>query len=38
MISIIDTIAKDSIAHGRVPSGGIALGGDRGIKSGEVEG
>ena len=37
VISIIDTVAKDSIANGRVPVGGIAWAGDRGIKSVEVQ-
>jgi DMSO/TMAO reductase YedYZ molybdopterin-dependent catalytic subunit len=37
VISIIDTVAKDSIAGGRVPVGGIAWAGDRGIKSVEVQ-
>ena len=37
VISIIDTVAKDSIADGRVPVGGIAWAGDRGIKSVEVQ-
>ncbi len=37
VISIIDTVAKDSIASGSVPVGGIAWAGDRGIKSVEVQ-
>jgi DMSO/TMAO reductase YedYZ molybdopterin-dependent catalytic subunit len=37
VISIIDTVAKNSNANGRVPMGGIAWAGDRGIKSVEVQ-
>ena len=37
VISIIDTVAKGSIAGDRVPVGGIAWAGDRGIKSVEVQ-
>lgn len=35
--SVIDTIAKDKIADGKVPIGGIAWAGDRGIKKVEVQ-
>jgi DMSO/TMAO reductase YedYZ molybdopterin-dependent catalytic subunit len=37
VISIIDTVGKDSVAGGRAPVGGIAWAGDRGIKSVEVQ-
>ncbi len=36
-LSIIDTVAKDSIANGRVPVGGIAWAGNRGIQKVEVQ-
>lgn len=37
IISIIDTVAKDHIENGRVPVGGIAWAGDRGIQKVEVQ-
>ncbi len=37
VISIVDTVAKDNISNGRVPIGGIAWAGDRGIRSVEVQ-
>jgi DMSO/TMAO reductase YedYZ molybdopterin-dependent catalytic subunit len=37
VISIIDTVGKDSFASGRAPVGGIAWAGDRGIRSVEVQ-
>ncbi len=37
IISVIDTVAKDQIDNGRVPVGGIAWAGDRGIKRVEVK-
>ncbi len=37
IISVIDTAAKDRIENGRVPVGGIAWAGDRGIKKVEVQ-
>ena len=37
MISIIDTVAKGNITNGRVPVGGIAWAGDRGIQSVAVQ-
>jgi DMSO/TMAO reductase YedYZ molybdopterin-dependent catalytic subunit len=37
VISIIDTVGKDSAASGRAPVGGIAWAGDRGIQSVEVQ-
>ena len=36
-ISIIDTVAKDHIENGRLPIGGIAWAGDRGIQKVEVQ-
>lgn len=37
VVSIIDTVAKDHIVDGRVPVGGIAWAGDRGIQKVEVQ-
>ncbi|MDP2660293.1 MAG: molybdopterin-dependent oxidoreductase, partial [Dehalococcoidia bacterium] len=37
VLSIIDTIAKDRVAGGRIPIGGIAWAGDRGIEIVEVQ-
>jgi DMSO/TMAO reductase YedYZ molybdopterin-dependent catalytic subunit len=37
IISIIDTVAKDAIEGGKVPVGGIAWAGDRGIQKVEVQ-
>lgn len=37
ILSVIDTIAQDRIENGRVPIGGIAWAGDRGIKKVEVQ-
>jgi Mo-co oxidoreductase dimerisation domain len=37
VISVIDTVAKDAIENGRVPVGGIAWAGDRGIQQVEVQ-
>ena len=37
IISVIDTVAKDAIVDGRVPVGGIAWAGDRGIQKVEVQ-
>ncbi len=37
IISVIDVVAKDQIENGRVPVGGIAWAGDRGIKKVEVQ-
>jgi DMSO/TMAO reductase YedYZ molybdopterin-dependent catalytic subunit len=37
VISVIDTVAKDHIENGRVPVGGIAWAGDRGIQKVEVQ-
>ena len=37
IISIIDTVARDQVADGRVPIGGIAWAGDRGIQQVEVQ-
>jgi DMSO/TMAO reductase YedYZ molybdopterin-dependent catalytic subunit len=37
IVSIIDTVAKDSIENGQVPVGGIAWAGDRGIQKVEVQ-
>ncbi len=37
IVSVIDTVAKDYIANGHVPIGGIAWAGDRGIKKVEVQ-
>ncbi len=37
IVSVIDTIAKDHPESGRVPIGGIAWAGDRGIKKVEVQ-
>ncbi|HEX7593918.1 MAG TPA: molybdopterin-binding oxidoreductase, partial [Anaerolineae bacterium] len=37
IVSVIDTIAKDHPENGRVPIGGIAWAGDRGIKKVEVQ-
>lgn len=36
IVSVIDTIAKDNVVDGKVPIGGIAWAGDRGIKKVEV--
>ncbi len=35
--SVIDTVAKDHIENGRVPIGGIAWAGERGIQKVEVQ-
>jgi DMSO/TMAO reductase YedYZ molybdopterin-dependent catalytic subunit len=37
VISVIDTVAKDHVENGRVPVGGIAWAGDRGIQKVEVQ-
>jgi len=37
IVSVVDTVAKDHIAGGRVPIGGIAWAGDRGIQKVEVQ-
>lgn len=37
IISMIDNVAKDNVENGRVPVGGIAWAGDRGIKKVEVQ-
>jgi len=37
ILSIIDTVAKDHIVNGRMPIGGIAWAGDRGIQKVEVQ-
>ena len=37
IISIIDTVARDHVQNGRVPVGGIAWAGDRGISKAEVQ-
>jgi DMSO/TMAO reductase YedYZ molybdopterin-dependent catalytic subunit len=37
IVSVIDTVAKDYIENGRVPVGGIAWAGDRGIQKVEVQ-
>lgn len=37
IISIIDTVAQNNVAHGKVPVGGIAWAGDRGIQKVEVQ-
>ncbi len=37
IISVIDTVAKDKVENGRIPIGGIAWAGDRGIKKVEVQ-
>lgn len=37
IVSVIDTVAKDHVENGRVPIGGIAWAGDRGIRKVEVQ-
>jgi DMSO/TMAO reductase YedYZ molybdopterin-dependent catalytic subunit len=37
IVSVIDTVAKDSVANGKVPIGGIAWAGDRGIQRVEIQ-
>ncbi len=37
IVSVIDSVAKDKIENGKVPVGGIAWAGDRGIKKVEVK-
>lgn len=37
IISVVDAVAKDQIENGRVPVGGIAWAGDRGIRQVEVQ-
>jgi DMSO/TMAO reductase YedYZ molybdopterin-dependent catalytic subunit len=37
IVSVIDTVAKNNIENGRVPVGGIAWAGDRGIQKVEVQ-
>ena len=37
IVSIIDTVAKDRMEEGRVPIGGIAWAGDRGIRKVEIQ-
>jgi DMSO/TMAO reductase YedYZ molybdopterin-dependent catalytic subunit len=37
IVSVIDTVAKDHIENGRVPIGGIAWAGDRGIQRVQVQ-
>jgi DMSO/TMAO reductase YedYZ molybdopterin-dependent catalytic subunit len=37
IVSVIDTVAKDHIENGKVPIGGIAWAGDRGIQKVEVQ-
>jgi DMSO/TMAO reductase YedYZ molybdopterin-dependent catalytic subunit len=37
IVSVIDTVAKNSVQNGRVPIGGIAWAGDRGIKRVELQ-
>jgi DMSO/TMAO reductase YedYZ molybdopterin-dependent catalytic subunit len=37
VLSVIDTVAKDAVENGRVPVGGIAWAGDRGIQKVEVQ-
>ena len=37
IVSVIDVVAKDQISNGRVPVGGIAWAGDRGIQKVEVQ-
>jgi DMSO/TMAO reductase YedYZ molybdopterin-dependent catalytic subunit len=37
IVSVIDTVAKDHVANGMVPVGGIAWAGDRGIQKVEVQ-
>ncbi|MCL4394745.1 MAG: molybdopterin-dependent oxidoreductase [Chloroflexi bacterium] len=37
IVSVIDTVAKDNVQNGRVPIGGIAWAGDRGIKKVELQ-
>ncbi len=37
IISVIDAVAKDHVENGRMPVGGIAWAGDRGIKKVEVQ-
>jgi DMSO/TMAO reductase YedYZ molybdopterin-dependent catalytic subunit len=37
IVSVVDTVAKDRVENGRVPVGGIAWAGDRGIKKVEVQ-
>jgi hypothetical protein len=37
IVSVIDTVAKDSVVDGKVPVGGIAWAGERGIQKVEVQ-
>lgn len=37
IVSVIDSVAKDHIENGRVPMGGIAWAGDRGIRKVEIQ-
>jgi DMSO/TMAO reductase YedYZ molybdopterin-dependent catalytic subunit len=37
VLSVIDTVAKDHVVNGRVPVGGIAWAGDRGIQKVQVQ-
>ncbi|MCL4535539.1 MAG: molybdopterin-dependent oxidoreductase [Bacteroidetes bacterium] len=37
IVSVIDAVAKDNVVNGRVPIGGIAWAGDRGIQKVEVQ-
>jgi DMSO/TMAO reductase YedYZ molybdopterin-dependent catalytic subunit len=37
IVSVIDTVAKDHVENGRVPIGGIAWAGDRGIRKVELQ-
>ena len=37
IVSVIDTVAKDNVENGKVPIGGIAWAGDRGIQKVEVQ-
>jgi DMSO/TMAO reductase YedYZ molybdopterin-dependent catalytic subunit len=37
IVSVIDTVAKDHVENGKVPVGGIAWAGDRGIQKVEVQ-
>ncbi len=37
IVSVIDTVAKEALADGKVPIGGIAWAGDRGIRKVEVQ-
>jgi hypothetical protein len=37
IVSVIDTVAKDQAADGKIPVGGIAWAGDRGIQKVEVQ-